>query len=429
MKLSWRNIWRNRRRTIVTMASVFFAVFFCVIYSSFERGTWGRMIENMLNTQAGHIQIHGKGFWEEKFVDNFMFMNSATIAELERIDNITNVSPRVETFAMASFETVSKGIAVIGVSPEREAAKSNLPNRLVKGNYLSETDDGILIGEGLSNFLNADVGDTIALIGQGFQGASAAQLFVIRGIVKLMTIEMDNSIAYTTLSAAQQFIDMPDGYSGILISIRNNNRLNETMDAVRSTLTRLCGLGPQSPSSRGIAGQARNDDNRILTAENYEVLSWHFTMERLLQTSESNRAFLILIMGILYMIVGFGILGTVIMMTNERIREFTVMISLGMSRMRLATTVALELLIKSLIGAMLAIVVTLPMTFWFSVHPIQLSGELADTLVQFGIEPLLPLVVDPSIFINQVVTIIVISLFTIIYPVRKILKLNLNKNK
>ncbi|MCL2290286.1 MAG: ABC transporter permease [Bacteroidetes bacterium] len=419
MKLIWRNIWRNRRRTIITMASVFFAVFFCIIYSSFETGTWNRMIENTLNTQAGHIQIHGKGFWEDKVIDNFMFMDAATLAQLEQIDNITNVSPRVETFAMASFETTSKGIAVIGVSPEKEAQKSNLPSRIIRGEYLSETDDGILIGEGLSNFLRADVGDTLALIGQGFQGASAAQLFVVRGIMNLITAEMNNSVAYVTLPAAQQFIDMPDGYSGILISIRNNNRLDETMRVVSSQLSVFSDESSENQQT----------DNRKLKTENYEILSWHFTMERLLQTSESNRAFLILLMGILYVIVGFGILGTVIMMTNERIREFCVMISLGMSRMRLAIIVSFELFIKSLIGAMLAVIVTLPMAYWFSTHPIQLSGELANTLVQFGMEPIIPFAVDPSIFINQIITILVISFLTVIYPARKILKLNLSKNK
>jgi len=116
-------------------------------------------------------------------------------------------------------------------------------------------------------------------------------------------------------------------------------------------------------------------------------------------------------------------------MTNERIREFGMMISLGMSRVRLAASVSVELFIKSLMGAILAIAVTLPITYYFNVHPIPLTGELATTMVQFGIEPLLPLATNPSIFIDQVMTILFISLLAVIYPVRKILKLNLSKNK
>jgi ABC-type lipoprotein release transport system permease subunit len=417
------------------MASVFFAVFFCVVYSSFMKGTWEKMFENMLTTQAGHIQIHGAGYWEEKVVDNFMFMTTSTLARLEHIDNIEHVSPRIETFAMASFETTSKGIAVICISPEKEKQKSNLPSRLVKGEYLTETDDGILIGEGLSKYLKANIGDTLALIGQGYHGASAAQLFAIRGIVQLMTVEMDNGTAYITLPSAQQFIDMPDGYSGVYISIKDNKRLNETMEAVSSLLADVASgetiqavtsqlqyvAGGETANDAPDAG-LKNDD-----MQKYEVLSWHFTMERILKTSESDSAFLYLIMFILYVIVGFGILGTVVMMTNERKREFCVMISLGMSRLRLATVVSVELFIKCLIGMILAIFVTLPITYFLSVHPIQMSGEMAKTFIQFGMEPILPMSVHPYLFINQVVAVFIISCLAMIYPLQQILKLKIVK--
>ena len=400
MRLVWRNIWRNRRRAVITMSSVFFAVFFCVMMMSFNEGTWERMIDNMLRTQSGHIQIHAKGYWDDKMIDYFMFMDSATISGIEHINDVENVSPRVETFAMASFGTVSKGIAIVGIAPAKEAQKSNLPLRIVKGEYLSDNDDGILIGEGLSKYLKASIGDTLALIGQGYHGASAAQLFVIRGILKLMTAEMDNSMAYITLPSAQQFIDMPDGYSGILISITDNNRLNDVIHKVE----------------------------QIVDTQTLDVYSWHFTMERLLQTSQSDKAFSVLLMFIMYVIVGFGILGTIIMMTNERNREFRVMISLGMPRLRLAAVVAVELLVMSLIGVILSFAATLPITCWFSAHPIKVSGKIADTFVQFGMEPFLPMSVHPSIFTNQMMTILVIALLAMIYPVYKILKLKITSN-
>jgi ABC-type lipoprotein release transport system permease subunit len=306
---------------------------------------------------------------------------------------------------MASFGTTSKGIAVIGISPEKEAQKSNLPSRLIQGNYLTETDDGILIGEGLSAYLKASVGDTLALIGQGYHGTSAAGLFPIRGILKLISTEMDNGMIYMTLPSAQQFIDMPDGYSGILISIKDNKLLEETIRVISSQFSVF------------------SEEN----TENYDVYSWHFTMERLLQTAESDKAFSFLLMYVLYIIVGFGILGTIIMMTNERKREFCMMISLGMSRIRLSTIISIELMIMSMIGLILAIVVTMPLTHWFALHPIKISGELADTFIQFGMQPILPMSVEPYIFTQQIITILIISLVAVIYPVNNILKLNISK--
>jgi len=401
IKLAWRNIWRNRKRALITMASVFFAVFFCVIMDSFNVGTWERMMYNNLKTQSGHIQIHDKDYWDDQIIDNFMYMDEFTIAQLSTISNIENVSPRVETFAMASFGLISKGIAVIGVSPEKEAQKSNLSSRIVQGEYLSEIDDGILIGERLSKYLKISVGDTMALIGQGYRGSNAAQLFPIRGILNFMMPEMDYGMAYITLPAAQQFIDMPDGYSGILISIKDNNKLDEIIQNIE----------------------------QIVDTQTLDVYSWHFTMEKLLQSAQLDRAFSLVLMFILYVIVGFGILGTVIMMTNERKREFSMMISLGMSRMKLTAVIVVELLLMTLIGLTLALAVTLLVTHWFAAYPIALSGDYAEMFTQFGMEPILPMSVETFIYTNQMLTILIISLFAAIYPVRKILKLKItNKN-
>jgi ABC-type lipoprotein release transport system permease subunit len=406
MKIAWRNIWRNRRRAVITMASVFFAVFFCVVMMGFSEGVWESMIDNMLRMQTGHIQIHGKEYWDDKITDNFMFMDKTTISSLENINFVENVSPRIETFAMSSFGTVSKGIAVMGVSPEKEKQKSNLPSRIVAGDYLTETDDGILIGEGLSKYLKASIGDTLALIGQGYHGASAAQLFVIRGILKFMTVEMDNTIAYITLTSAQSFIDMPDGYSGILISITDNKRLDEVMRVISCRL------------------QVETDNDPFL-----QIYPWQFTMERLLQTSESDKAFSTLIMYILYVIVGFGILGTVIMMTNERKREFCIMISLGMPRIRLAAVIVVELLMMILIGVTLALIVTLPVAHWFAAHPIEITGEMGEMYATYGMEPILPMSTRPYIFVNQIITVLIIAILTVIYPVNRILRLKIVKGR
>jgi ABC-type lipoprotein release transport system permease subunit len=254
-------MWRNRRRTVITLASVFFAVLVCSVQMCFTEGVWQKTIDNTLRVQTGHIQIHGKGYWDDKIIDNFMVADAEAIARLEAVENVENVSPRMETFAMASFGSVSKGVAVIGISPKQEAAKSNLPDRLVRGEYLSETDNGVLIGEGLSKYLKANVGDTLAFIGQGYHGASAASLLPVRGVLKMMTGDMDNGLAYITLPAAQRFVDMPDGYSGVFIAVKDDDRLDETIQSIEAVV----------------------DTNLV------DVYPWRFTMERLLQTAKSTR--------------------------------------------------------------------------------------------------------------------------------------------
>ena len=400
MKLIWRNIWRNSRRAKITIASVFFAVFFCTLMNSIVNGLWEKMRDDALRTQTGHIQIHQKGYWDDKTIDNFMTMDAALIGRLDTLDNIENVSPRIMIPAMASFGTLSKGVAIMGISPEKEKEKSNLPIRLSQGNYLTETDDGILIGEGVAAYLNVNVGDTIVFIGQGYHGSSAAGLFPVRGLLRLPTIEMDNNLAYMTLTTTQTFIDMPDGYSGILVSIQKEKLLNETMNNISCQLS---------------------------DSEDYEVLPWTVTMEELMKTSVSHKGLVRMIMLVLYLIVGFGILGTVIMMTNERKREFAMMISLGMSRRRLKVITLVELIILTMTGVALAMAVIIPLTYYFSLNPIPLTGDIAQAYVELGMEAVMITTCESGVFISQAITILFFAGITFVYPISKIGKLKMGR--
>ena len=402
MKLIWRNIWRNSRRAKITIASVFFAVFFCTLMNSVVNGLWEKMRDDALRTQTGHIQIHHKGYWDDKTIDNFMTMEAAVIGRLDALDNIENISPRIVIPAMASYGTLSKGVAIMGISPEKEKEKSNLPIRLTQGIYLTETDDGILLGGGLAAYLNVDVGDTVVFIGQGYHGASAAGLYPVRGLLQLPTIEMDNGMAYMALPTTQNFIDMPDGYSGILVSIQKEKLLNETINDISYHLSEV-------------------------SSENYEVLPWTVTMEEMMKTSVSHKSLVRMIMLVLYLIVGFGILGTVIMMTNERKREFAMMISLGMSRKRLKVLTLFELIILTMTGVALAMAVIIPLTYYFSLYPIPLTGDIAQAYVELGMEAVMITTCETGVFINQATTVLIFAGITFFYPIYKIGKLKIGR--
>lgn len=399
IRLAWRNIWRNRRRSLITIASVFVAVFLTVIMMSYTNGAWGKLIDNMLHTQAGHIEIHQKGYWNDKVIDNFMTMDNETITLLRKTNNVESVAPRVEIFALAATEKITKGVAIVGIDPVEENKKSQLAKRLVEGNYLDSNDTGILIGKKLSDYLQAKVGDSLAIIGQGYHGASAVGLFPVRGIVSLITPDMDRNMLYMTVSSAQDFISMPDGYSGMLIALNDGNQLKTTIRTVEEKI-----------------------DSSV-----YEVFPWTITMDRLLKQKESDQGFGIIVLVILYLIVGFGILGTVLMMTNERRREFGMMIALGMQRGKLWRNVSAELTLMSLVGAAAALIVCVPIVWYFHVHPISLSGEMATMMIAYGIDPVLPMDASPALFINQVFIVLLITCITMIYPIRVIRNLETSK--
>lgn len=399
IKLAWRNIWRNSRRTFITVASVFSAVLFSILTTSLSEGSWNKLMDNLLRTQVGHLEIHGKGYWENKSIDNYMTMDSMTIERLRTLPHITNVSPRIETFAMASSDKVTKGAGIVGIDPRQEDLKSSLSQRVVKGSYLRPNDDGVLLGKGLSDYLQVEVGDTLALMGQGYHGTNAIGLFPVRGVVSIIIPEMDKGFMYMTTSAAQAFINMPDGYSGMLISIDYDKNQADVFSSVQACIDTAA----------------------------YDVLLWQEAMESLLTQSKANKVFSGIIMFILYVIVGFGILGTVIMMTNERRHEFGVVVALGMKRQTLAYTVSMELLFMTFMGTVLAILVCIPVTFYFSSYPFQLTGELARIALGYGMDPVIPMATSPHIYTKQALIVLLITCLTIIYPISKILHLKVNK--
>lgn len=397
VKLAWRNIWRNKRRSLITIASVFFAFFFCVLLISMQSGAWGRMIENILRTQVGHIQVHQKGYFDDQVIDNLMTMDESKISEIEQLKNVAYISPRLETFAMASYGNSNKAVALVGIDPARENRMSHLSDRVVSGNYLTPEDsNGILVGKKLSEYLQIQSGDTVALISQGYHGASANGLFIVRGIVSLVTPEMDQNFIYTTIPAAQEFVGLENGFSALLITLDNENRLSQSLKEISDHLD----------------------------TDTYEVLSWKTSMKKLLDQAASDEIFTQIMMFILYMIVGFGILSTVIMMTNERRHEFGVVIALGMQHRKLATTMVLEMLIMIFIGIVASLLVTIPIIQYFHLNPIPMSGELKDAMAGYGMEAVFPFNNSPLLFIKQMLVVMIITIVVTIYPVRYIFKLN-----
>ena len=152
-------------------------------------------------------------------------------------------------------------------------------------------------------------------------------------------------------------------------------------------------------------------------------MRWDEMMEEIMQTLKVKTAGGKIIIGILYMIVGFGIFGTVIMMTNERIKEFGVIVSVGMQKSRLASILVLEMILIGLTGILSGVLAALPIMLYYSIYPIHLWGGMAQAFISYGIEPLMPLALKPGFILSNILTVLVIVLLTCIYPVRKIFKL------
>ncbi len=394
LKLASRNIWRNRRRTFITAASILFAVFFAVAISSIQHGTWDHMVNSVVHYHFGYIQIHKNGYWDDQIIDN-VFDPSEVVSRESNYNGISQMVPRIESFALASYGTSTKGSLVLGIDPDREAHLTQPDTRVAEGQYLKKEDKGALIAGGLAAYLNIGVGDTLVLISQGYHGINSAGKFPVRGLVELASPDLNKQLVYIGLEQAKWFYGTEGQVTTIVADIEDPGELSGIVSSLRADLD---------------------------TAQ-YEVMDYKEMMPDLIKAREVDTAGSQIILMILYFIIGFGIFGTILMMLKEREYEFGILKAIGMKTGKLSLMVWLETIFLGVIGCVAGILFSLPLVYYFYKNPIELTGKMAEAYEKFGVQALLPASMEPSIFLNQAVVIFLMITVLSVYPIFKLAKL------
>jgi ABC-type lipoprotein release transport system permease subunit len=331
--------------------------------------------------------VHEKGYWADKSIDNTFETSPELEKKILANPNVTQITPRLESFALLSSGKQTKGAAVIGTLPVSEDEVSGLKSRVISGEYFTDQDREILIAEGLAQYLKVKVGDTVVVLGQGYHGVTAAGAFPVKGIIKFVQPDMNNMMTYIPLSLAQELYATPGRLTSLSIMLADPDMMYKTRDEIS-----------------------------LIDPDKLEVMVWKEMMAELVQAIEGDNISGLFSLGVLYMVVGFGILGTILMMTKERRREFGIMVAVGMRRYKLAIIVFFETLIISIIGILAGIVTSFPIILYFYHNPIPLTGEAADAMLEYNMEPVMPFLLEPGYFVSQSFVVIAITFLTLIYP-------------
>ncbi|MFV7235804.1 ABC transporter permease [Flavobacterium sp. ZB4R12] len=387
LKLIWRNLWRNSRRTLITMASIAFAVLFAVLMKSFQNGVFNNLIKNVVGYYSGYVQIHQNGYWDEQVLDNSFALENSLTVQLQQNPQITAIVPRLETFVLASKGNTTKGCLLVGTDAVRENNLTQLKSKLIKGTYFEKNEEAVLLAEGLSKRLDVSVNDTIVLFGQGFHGVMAAGKYKIKGIVHLASPAMNDAFVYLPLAAAQYFLSAENRLTSVSLGIDNP----ENTDAIVQNLKNAIG-------------------------EKYEVMPWQEMMPEIANHIKADGFSFYIFSGILYLIIGFGLFGTVLMMTAERKYEFGMLIAIGMKKTKLELILLGETLLITFFGVLLGFLLSLPLVIYLKERPIRFGGEIAKVYEQFGFEALFPTDVDQSIFLTQSLIVLAMAIVIGLYP-------------
>ena len=348
LRLAWRNLWRHRRRTWLTVGAMIFCNVLLVFLISLKLGSYNMMIESTLNASTGHIQVQHQGYLDDQKMRQTVPDVAQLADSLRGRYDLQAVAARASAFALASSEERSFGIQVSGVQPEFETQVSTFPGLVKSGRYLQGSEASeVVIGAVLAENLKVKLGDEITLLGSGLDGSFAAAVATVVGIVETGIDPVDRSVAQVPLAWFQEVFAMGDQGHAVVMQVAD-------LDLVPAALQQV---------------QAH-----ILSQADLIALDWDTLLPGLQQAITSDMTSAWFMYGVLILLVAFSVLNTQLMSVLERTREFGVMLALGMAPGKLARLVGIETLLMAILGLTVGVLLGAMVAGYFNVFGFYYPG-------------------------------------------------------
>jgi putative ABC transport system permease protein len=328
LKVAWRNIWRNKRRSVIILCSIIIGVAALLIYNSLVEAFGRQMLKNQIESNISHIQIHKEGFEEDNQIQKTVPDPNKISKILENSAFVKHFSKRIVATGMITSANNSTGASILGIEPQKEQHITFIKDFIVEGKYVSEDND-IVIGKELADKLEVGLDDKIVLMAAAMDGSVSSALFRISGLFHTGNGQIDKMYAYILLPAAQKMLGMEDEISEFAIKVNELEKVTENRDELILSINEIAG-------------------------ENvYEVLSYRDLIPLIVYYVESIQEYMVVVYIIIIIAILFGVINAMLMSVFERIQEFGVLMSLGMSRFKVFMMIMQEALILSLLGSII----------------------------------------------------------------------------
>ena len=392
LKLAWRNIWRNPRRTIVILIAVIIGVWSMVLLGALMRGIAVGMIENGIATLTGHIQIHHKGYRDDPAIENSIAdpqLVKKTLNEL--LPPGTHWSGRVRVNAIVNNARHSGGVTMVGIDPLAEAKVSFIGKAVSKGSYLAPNDfDGIIVGEALLEKLETKIGHKLVLMSQDTNQEIASRAFRIAGVFRAEMESTEKQFVFVSRAAAQKMLKLSNGISEVSVFI------------------------PEDRESLKVY----NEFKSALPPDKFEIHHWQELLPFQTAYLRILDGFMWFWFLIVFVAMGFGVVNTTLMAVFERMREFGLMKALGMKPWWILREVLVESLLILICGMFIGNLMGFLSTYAFSGSGIDLSA-LAAGAEYAGMSR----IIYPAVAIKDVavanLTVLLLGLLVSLYPAIK----------
>ena len=393
LSIAWRNVLRNRRRSLITAAAIAIGLTALIFLWGFNDGAHNTMMRNYQELFVGALQIHRQGYFQHPELANHIREPEAVAAALEAA-GVSSWTPRLMGFALAAGAETSAGVMLAGIDPEREPRVTRIAEHIAEGRFI-QPGDGLVcvLGAAGAQKLKVGIGDEVILLSQDRFGALAAERLRLVGIIRGGDPALERSILLAPLGTVQRMLAMEGRVTDVVARVPDDR-----LDAVAAALGR--GLG-----GRGL-----------------EVLRWFDMFPIMKEWVALDNGFYYIFLGIVLVIVVAGVINTVMVSMIERTREFGVLMALGTRRADIAAIVGAEAAIIGLVGTASGSAMGLALVAIFGEIGIDLS-EMSESLSRFYMDPVVRTEIDTDHLVITVLAMLAAAVASAVYPAIKAVRL------
>ncbi len=408
LKLCWKNIWRSKRRSILTINAIGIGVAFLVLIHNYYDAFHETIIQNVVGYQSGHLQISAPGFQQHSQQSIFIANPKPITDWIQKNPETRAWGERVMVRGLLSAAKGSANVAFVGVDPEREKKVTQFAARMVAGQYLDTVQGkGILVGKSLADLLGVQLGSKVVALTQGIDGSIGNELFRVSGIFDTQS-DSDQVATFIKIDDARELASMPPGsVHQISVLLNHEKELNRMKADYVAAF----------PPSEGDPGSKS------------EALTWMEVQKHVMGMIELDKGVNRLLMMIILCVAALGIANSILMSVMERTRECAVMMAIGTTKREVIGMIVMETFMLSSVGVvfgnLLGIAVTSYFTRygfdlrWLSNHDLVVNGTLMQTLSYPTVQ------LHNSVVVTSVI--LVLSLIVSIIPARHIARMTVVK--
>ncbi|MCK4605656.1 MAG: ABC transporter permease [candidate division Zixibacteria bacterium] len=385
-KVAFRNVLRQKRRTLLTMLTMLGGFTLAAISIAWSDGTYNVIIDMFTRAQLGHIQIHGAGYLDRPTLYNTVDDYAGVGERIGSIEGVVGWSPRLYSAGLASVGEKSAGVRIIGIDPVREIRTTRFDRKIISGRSFAQSGSlEAILGKGLAKALKADVGSEVVLVSQGADGSIANDLYEIVGIIDAGDVTSNQTALYLTLGDAQELLVLHGRVHEIVIIAEDLDDVAPLTATIEETI-----------------------DRPELTVEPWQEFAKSFY-----NAMKADQRGIWIMVFIIVLLVSVGVLNTVLMTVLERTREYGVLRAMGVRPLQVIRLVVYEVTVMAVVSVVVGTLLSLVINYLLSLHGVPMPTSFTYGGMEFS---RMYTEINARSFIIPAVTVVLSAIAVSVFP-------------